>query len=735
MLAQKGCQEGGAHRSLGSVRPLIASVVLLFVMRVCAHALPPAANTQPKASPPIGANKIQHVVFIIKENRSFDQYFGQFPGAEGATTATISNGQVVPLLPSPDLAPHDLDHSRHGFMNWIDGGKMDRLDVIHSTNINGEFLGFTQMGPDDIPNYWAYAQNGVLLDHMFSSMGTASFPHHLYTIDAQNIGTLDIPKVLFDGERRSWGCDSKPTEIVPVMSSDGVISNVFPCFDVETLADTLDAAGISWKYYAPSKGEHGYDLSTYDAINHIRNSNEWNTNVVPITQFVTDALNGQLPAVSWVVAGIYSEHPPLAVCPGENWTVQQINAVMQGPLEQWDSTAIFVVWDDWGGFYDHVPPPQVDQFGLGPRVPAFIVSPYPVASHISSSTYEFSSVLRFIEKTFGLPALTKRDANTNGMTGAFDFTQPPLDPYVLLPHSCPVAGAKEVHSGTVLVGSSRSSHVTLTNYGDSPMQVQSIQATGPFTASQGCVKTIPPGGTCRLKVNFLPKSTGTQTGTVTITDSDPSSPQELSFVGIGTRVNLPLAYPGLAFGKVAFGSQATKPVKLTNTGTTTLNISKIQPVGDFSETDDCGSSLDAGANCTITVTFTPQGGGPRYGSLSVWDDDPASPQTGIIAGVGTAVTLRPSKLKFGDVQVGNSSQPIKVTITNSSAAVLNFGTIGITGDYSQTNTCGTHIPAHKSCKVLVTFTPTQQGVRTGALTIRDSDETSPQTIPLTGTGT
>ena len=736
MVVQKGHQAWRKPTFLRSIRPLVASVVLVVLTGICAHALPPAANSQTQMSPPIGTNKIKHVVFIIKENRSFDHYFGQFPGADGTTTGRISNGQEIPLWHAPDIAPHDLDHSRHGFLNWVDGDKMDRLDVIHSTNVNGEFLGFTQMGPDDIPNYWAYAQQFVLLDHMFSSMAGASFPNHLYTIAAQNIGTLAIPKVLYDGDSRSWGCDAAPDEIVPVMSSRGVISDVFPCFNVQTLADTLDDAGLSWKYYAPSKGEHGYNLSTYDAIDHIRNSNEWNTNVVPITQFVTDALNGQLPSVSWVVAGIYSEHPPIGVCAGESWTVDQVNAIMQGPIDQWNSTAIFVVWDDWGGFYDHVAPPRTDKFGLGPRVPAFIVSPYPIASHISSSTYEFSSVLRFIEKTFGLPALTKRDANANDMTDAFDFTQPPLNPYLLLPHSCPVAGAKEMHFGSVVVGSARSSHVMLTNYGTSSMQVRNIKATGPFTPAQGCVKAIPPGETCRLTVNFRPKTAGLQTGTLTITDSDPSSPQHVSLMGSGTFVDLPLAYPGLVFGgRVPLQSEAIKQVTMTNTGASLMSISKIQIVGDFSETDDCGTGLVGGGSCTITVTFTPEGEGPRYGSLSVFDNDPASPQMGLLAGVGTAVTLKPGKLNFGDVPVGNSSKPMKITLTNSSAAALNFGNIGANGDYSQTNTCGNRIPAQGTCDVVVTFKPAKQGVRTGAATIHDSDETSPQTAPLTGTGT
>ena len=728
--------EGRGKRKVPGALGWVAAALVVGFAGVSASALPPAGEPAQSQKAPTGITKIQHVVFIIKENRSFNHYFGQFPNVEGTTTGKISTGQVIPLWRAPDITPHDQDHTRSGYLNLLDGGKLDRFDLIHKTNENGEFMAYTQMTKDDIPNYWLYAQKFVLADHMFASMNSSSFPNHLYTIAADGAGTLEIPTG-GEGGKGSWGCDAAQKVTVPVMAGNGAISNVFPCFDIQTMADLLNNKGVSWKYYAAPEGERGYVMSTYDAINHIRNSGQWNTNVVSPTQFAIDAQKGQLPAVSWIVPGAQSEHPPAGTCDGENWTVEQMNAIMQGPIDQWNSTAVFIVWDDWGGFYDEVLPPVKDRFGLGLRVPAIIVSPYAIAGKVSHTNYEFSSVLKFIEEVFGLPALTKRDANANDLTDSFDFNQTPLAPVVLNPRACPVASTTEMHFGTLLVNSKRNDRMQITNWGSNTLTVQSITATGPYTPSQGCIKSIAPGQFCVVNVTFDPKAAGQQNGVLKITDTDPTSPQQVNLVGTGTFVDLPIFYPGLAFSLspgVAIGSTSTKPVTLTNTSTGTLNIKQIQMIGDYSETDNCGSSLPAGSNCTINVTFAPAGEGYRDGNIAIWDDDVASPQMGRITGTGTSVTLKPIKLNFGSVAVG-SSKHINILLTNSANAVLNFGSIVPSGDYSQANTCGGSIPKLGSCTITVTFTPTQKGVRTGSINISDSDETSPQTVPLTGTGT
>src|SRR5262249_31765137 len=154
-----------------------------------------------------------------------------------------------------------------------------------------------------------------------------------------------------------WGCDAVPTTTVELLDSSGNSTNVFPCFEFQTIADTLEAAGISWRYYAPGQGRIGYIWSVLNAIGHIRNSSLWDSRVFPSEQFLDDASGGNMPAVSWLVPDwAVSDHPTRAlpgapptvsVCEGENWTVQYLNAIMQGP--NWPTTAIVLTWDDFGG--------------------------------------------------------------------------------------------------------------------------------------------------------------------------------------------------------------------------------------------------------------------------------------------------------------------------------------------------------------------------------------------------
>jgi len=376
-----------------------------------------------------GLGNIEHIVFIVKENRTFDNYFGTFPGAEGATCGRISTGDIIPLRNVPRI-PHDVDHSFDPTVRAINGGLMDQFDLIP----NGgppDYFGYTQLLEDDIPNYFAYAYSFTLADHMFSSLTGPSFPNHLYTVGAQSGGAINNPT-----SAGVWGCDSPPGATVLVLNDDGSRSRVFPCFEFRTLADNLEDSGISWKYYAPGQGQSGYIWSALDAIGPIRNSELWTQRVVPPADFVGDALAGNLPAVSWLVIGSgLSEHPPDSPCAGENWTVRQINAVMQGP--DWSSTAIFLTWDDFGGFYDHVAPPMVDNFGFGPRVPLLIISPFARPGYISQTVYEFSSLLKFAEERFGLDPLTDRDLLANDLLDSFDFSQDPLPPLILSERNCP----------------------------------------------------------------------------------------------------------------------------------------------------------------------------------------------------------------------------------------------------------------------------------------------------------
>ncbi len=193
---------------------------------------------------PTSVKKIQHIVFIVKENRTFDNYFGTFPGADGATRGTISTVRVIPLGHTPDRTGHDIGHSWRDAILAIDGGKMDRFDLIGGGNVRGEYLAYTQLTERDIPNYFAYARRFVLADRMFSSLTGPSFPNHLYTVGAQSGGAINNPR----DSRGTWGCDSDEGSTVQVMDARGVVTQQFPCFDFQTLADTLEDARITWTY-------------------------------------------------------------------------------------------------------------------------------------------------------------------------------------------------------------------------------------------------------------------------------------------------------------------------------------------------------------------------------------------------------------------------------------------------------------------------------------------------------
>jgi len=378
--------------------------------------------------------KIEHVVFLIKENRSFDNYFGTFPGANGATTGKISTGQVMRLGHMPDPPAHDMGHEWTDNHVAVDAGFMDRFDQVATCSVNGDMLCMTQLRQPDIPNYWSYARNYALADEMFSSVESGSFPAHLAMVAGSALNVLNNPR---STAKSQWGCDAVAGTNVAYMQTNYVVSSEFPCFTATTLADLADSAGVSWKAYTALFGQSGYIYNPYRPINGVFYGPNWGTKVVSIDNFVTDALAGNLPAISWVTPPSEdTDHPPDSACIGENWTVQQINAVMQGPASQWNSTVIFLTWDDFGGLYDHVPPPYRDQFGLGIRVPMIIISPWAVRG-VYHTEVEFASVLRFMEETFGLPNLGGADAMANDFQDAFNYTQRPLPSLVLNQRSCP----------------------------------------------------------------------------------------------------------------------------------------------------------------------------------------------------------------------------------------------------------------------------------------------------------
>lgn len=376
---------------------------------------------------------IKHVIIIDKENRSFDTMFGRFPGADGAKTATISTGETVPLARTPDRLFLDVGHAGDSAVLAVNGGRMNQFDLLPGAKQLGRDVANSQFWQADIPNYWRYAKRFTLDDHFFSTIMGPSFPNHLVTVASTSGGTIDNPRGQVN---HAWGCDGGANSVVAGIAPNGKRFTTRPCFNFRTLPDLLQKAGISWKYYAPPAFTSGYVWSTLDAIKHIRYSPLWRSNVVNDDTFVSDARNGRLPAVSWLVTdSAHSDHPPAAICVGENWSVRMINAVMTGP--HWKDSAIFLNWDDFGGFYDHVPPPALDNTSLGPRVPNIVISPYARAGYVDHAQYDFNSLLRFVEENWRLPSLTSRDRTAASVAPSFDFRQKPLAPLVLKTRTCP----------------------------------------------------------------------------------------------------------------------------------------------------------------------------------------------------------------------------------------------------------------------------------------------------------
>jgi phospholipase C len=335
----------------------------------------------------------------------------------------------------------DLGHEFLDGVVAINGGRMDGFDRIP---LNGDSLaGYSSFTREGLPAYWAYADNFVLGDRMFSPMYGPTFPAHLYTVAAQaaHVTGNKLGPGLYapskNGERGAYCSDAG--ERVPrfkeldaperrqVMNAEestdfdtirSYWETVHPCFDFQVLPDLLNDKGLSWHYYAG----YGDWRNTLQAIRHIRYSEHWGPNVSSTERIISDVRDGKLADVTWAVPPVgLNEHPGgPSVCMGENWTVRYVNAIMRSRF--WKSTAIFIVWDDFGGFYDHVPPPHYDVMGLGPRVPLLIISPWAKKGYIDHTTYELSSPVKFIETIFGLPTLTRRDGQSDDMLGAFNFS-------------------------------------------------------------------------------------------------------------------------------------------------------------------------------------------------------------------------------------------------------------------------------------------------------------------------
>jgi phospholipase C len=361
----------------------------------------------PMPAPSSGA-PIRHVIIIVKENHTFDNYFGQFPGADGARTIGIGGAGHAP--PRAEDRTNDISHSFSAARRAYDGGRMDGF-------LPGSLAQYRE---GDIPEYWAYARAFVLFDRYFTSVRGPSTPNHLFLVAADAGGAISNPRgVPYD----EAACAAKGADIT-VLTSGGQTRRAAPCFDIPTVPNLLANAGVSWK---------GYGYWAIGALSRIYRDPAMRQRMVGEERFVADIRAGTLPAVSWVW-GARSEHPPQSVCDGAQWTSAQINAVMTSPY--WSSSLVIITWDDWGGWYDHVPPPSVDQFGLGFRVPTLVISAYARKGFVSHRQTEHASVPKTLEVLFHLPSLTDRDRRANDLLDGLDLAQPPRAPVVVAKRPC-----------------------------------------------------------------------------------------------------------------------------------------------------------------------------------------------------------------------------------------------------------------------------------------------------------
>ena len=469
-----------------------------------------AANASARAT---GIHRIKHVVIIMQENHSFDNYFGTFPGADGIPGLAGHPGRV-PCIPDPnrggcDKPYHDRQLSGNGGPHFqesaladIDHGKMDGfVGQAEGTTPDTKTLGcavnaeppVNQRPPigdqcldvmgyynaAEIPNYWTYARDFVLQDHMFEPATAWSEVSHLYGVSGWSAVCKDASKPFtcvadnrFPEYDKQFNALPKPAQNY---AGEDLLSGVSglalpstnqqpPLYGWTDITYLLHRHHVSWRYYIEQGTEPDCESgsATCKPIAQVVNAPSiWNPlpefadvrqdhqtgNIIPTSNVFTDARRGTLPAVSWVVpSGDDSEHPPANLAAGQSHVTNVINTIMRGP--DWKSTAIFLAWDDWGGYYDHVRPPRVDAQGYGLRVPAMVISPYARRGYIDHQTLSFDAYLKFIEDDFlggrrlnprtdgrpdPRPDVREKARILGNLTRDFNFRQRPRRPLLLNP--------------------------------------------------------------------------------------------------------------------------------------------------------------------------------------------------------------------------------------------------------------------------------------------------------------
>jgi phospholipase C len=418
------------------------SIAALFAVSALAgcgssHGPPGAPADVLPAQMPLNGNPvhkyIKHVIVIIQENRSFENFFAGFPGAN-APLSGMSNGKKVKLHSITFDGP-DIPHAWGSAIRDWDDGKMDGF--VQTTGSNSTYAAYSYVKHSLVAPYWAMAKQYVLADAMYPTEFGGSFTGHLTLVAGTDDLTPDKAEVDYP-VIPPYDCDSAKGATSSYVTPDRVehfLKGPFPCFNQwKTMAQVLDKKKVSWKYYATQLVGAGM-WEPYEAIKYVRYGADWNKNIiVPQTTILTDPENGQLASVSWVSPSVDdSDHPESRSDRGPSWVASIVNAI--GTSSYWKSSAIIVLWDDWGGWYDNAPPPQLDYRGLAIRVPCIIISPYARlgtsgAGYVSHTQYEFGSILHFMEQAFNLPYLGTTahgytDQRAASIDDAFDFTQQP----------------------------------------------------------------------------------------------------------------------------------------------------------------------------------------------------------------------------------------------------------------------------------------------------------------------
>jgi phospholipase C len=394
--------------------------------------IPPAGAGSSYLSPAEMPSPIKHIVIIFQENRTPDYLFQGIPGADISKTGKTSRGEIVRLHEVSLAAGYDLGHGHSSFVQDYDDGKMDGFDKGLPQRFR--FRPFGYAPESEVQPYHDMARQYVLADHMFQSDQAPSFPAHLYIVSGtagdesiQPNKVVGNPHDRLTGEPAKAGCDAHRTTFVdtinPQTGNPG--PQPWPCFDRPVLPDFLVPKGISWRYYQNHASAGIWHA--FDAIRHIRFSEQYENVIVGSPKVIKDIRQNRLAGVSWVMPGDpWSDHAGrVSTTQGPAWVAAIVNAI--GQSQFWDTTAIFVTWDDWGGWYDHVTPPIRNYNELGCRVPLIVISPYARHGYVSKVQHEFGSILAFAEETFGIPkgSLKSTDANADDLSDAFDFSQKP----------------------------------------------------------------------------------------------------------------------------------------------------------------------------------------------------------------------------------------------------------------------------------------------------------------------